>query len=476
MKRTNTADVHFVLILHSKNKGLLPEMANSIKIRKGSDIRLKGAAELTLETPQRSDVFAIKPPNFHGLTPKLVAREGDTVKAGDCLFFDKYNDTIKFNSPVSGTVEEIVRGAKRRILEIRVKADAQNDYRDLGAKKASSMDAMELRKHLLEAGAWPFIVQRPFSIIARPDSTPKAIFISGFDSAPLAPDADFVMQGLEEDFQEGLNAMKVLANGKPVHIGVRPDSSFYQKMDGATLHTVSGPHPAGNVGVQIHHIDPINKGEVVWTINPQDVANIGRILRTGKYDVQRVVAVAGSKVNQPKYYRVTIGSKLDALTANIDKEGARIISGNPLNGEKVEADGFLGFFDHQVSALPEGDEAKFLLTDGWLSPGLNKFSLSHAFPTWLMPKSKRFDLDTNTNGEERAFVVTGQYEKVFPFDIYPVQLIKSIIVNDIDAMEKLGIYEVAPEDFALCEYACTSKIDVQEIVREGLDTIMKEFS
>jgi Na+-transporting NADH:ubiquinone oxidoreductase subunit A len=332
-------------------------------------------------------------------------------------------------------------------------------------------------QHLFEGGMWPFIVQRPFSVVAKPDQKPKGIFISGFDSAPLAPDPDFVMEGLAEDFQLGVDALGVLADGKPVNIGYKKGSTFYTQVKGATLYEVSGPHPAGNVGVQIHHIAPINKGEVVWTVAPQDVANIGRFLRTGKFDVQRIVALTGSEVNSQKYFRVTIGTPMKTLVNNNLRDGdVRIISGNVLTGESVTAENYLGYYHHQVTVIPEGHSPKFFLTEGWLSPGLKKLSLSQAYPSWLLGANKRYEVDTNNNGEDRAFVVTGQYEKVFPFDIYPVHLVKAIMVNDIDQMEKLGIYEVAPEDFALCEFACTSKINVQEIVRQGLDTIMEEFS
>lgn len=452
-------------------------MSKAIRIRKGSDIRLVGVAEKKLETAKPSPVFAIKPPDFHGLTPKLVAREGDRVKAGDTVFFDKYNEPVKFNAPVSGTVEEVVRGAKRRILEIRIKADETIEYKDYGAKDPSKLSADDLKAHLMDGGMWPFFIQRPFNVIANPESKPKAIFVSGFDSSPLAPDESFVMEHIKDDFLVGMEALNVLSDGKPIHLGVRKGTSCYSEVQGVTRHEVSGPHPAGNVGVQIHHVDPINRGEVVWTIKPQDIANIGRFLRTGKFDLQRIVALAGSEVNQPQYYRVTVGTHLaPMISGNLKKDEKRIISGNPLTGTRVEEDGFLGYYDHQLSVLPEGNKPKFFLTEGWLSPGINNktFSLSKAYPTWLLGK-RRYDLDTNANGEERAFVVTGQYEKVFPFDIYPVQLVKSIIVNDIDSMEKLGIYEVAPEDFALCEYSCTSKINVQQIVRDGLDTIMEEF-
>ena len=399
-------------------------------------------------------------------------------ESGEKAFTDeRYNEAIKFTAPVSGTIQEVVRGEKRRILEVRIKTDSSTEYRDFGTMEPSSAGAEAVKERLLEGGYWPAFMQRPYAIIARPEQQPKAIFVSGFDSAPLAPDSDFVMASQMGDFQKGIDALVAIANGKPVHLSFQKGSKVYTQVQGAHLHEVSGPHPAGNVGVQIHHIDPVNKGEVVWTVDYQNVANIGRFLSTGKVDPMRTVALVGSEVNQPKYYRVHVGTCMNAMVKNQMKgDNVRLISGNVLTGDHVAQDGFLGWYANQVTAIPEGHDAKFLLTDGWLSPGLKKFSLSHAYPTWLMPKSKRFNLDTNKNGEERAFVVTGQYEKVFPFDIYPVQLVKSIIVNDVDQMEKLGIYEVAPEDFALCEFSCTSKIDVQSIVREGLDTIRAEFS
>ncbi|MDG1262732.1 MAG: Na(+)-translocating NADH-quinone reductase subunit A [Flavobacteriales bacterium] len=450
-------------------------MAKAIRIRKGCDIRLEGEAEKTLGSAAKAAVFAIKPTDFHGLVPKLVVREGDQVQAGDTLFFDKYNDVIKYNATVSGVVKAIVRGEKRRILEVQIQADSTNQFKDFGARSAKGAKREELIKHLLEGGLWPVIEQRPFSIVANPEDMPRDIFVSGFDSSPLAPDADFVMEGNEVEFQEGMDALSVLAGGKNVHLSYKKGTSKLTAIQNADLHEVSGPHPAGNVGVQIHSVQPMNKGEVIWTVRAQDVVNIGRFLKTGKFDMQRVVALTGSEVQDRKYFNVTVGTSVASMLANNTSEGNnRVISGNVLTGEKIAADGYLGFYHQQLTVIPEGDEPLFLLTDGWLAPGLKDFSLSRAFPTWIMPKSKKFKLTTNQHGEDRAFVVTGQYEKVFPFDIYPVQLVKSIITNDIDAMEKLGIYEVAPEDFALCEYACTSKINVQSIVRQGLDVIKEE--
>ena len=451
-------------------------MSRTIKIRKGADIRLVGAAENTLKESTAGSVYAIKPTDFHGLIPKLLLKEGAEVKKGTPLFHDKHNPSIVFTSPVSGEVAEIVRGAKRKILEIRVLADTSNAS-EVITKPSSMSSKEEVTNSLMSSGLWPFIRQRPFSTIAKPSDTPKAIFVSTFSSAPLAPDADFVMQGQEASFKAGLSALSALSSGGKVELGVSSEGNWFNQFSAdANITTYHGPHPAGNVGVQIHKTNPLNKGEIVWYCNAQDVVSIGKTLTTGELSVDRIVALVGSEVNSPAYYSTKVGSQVKTITTGNLKEGnSRIVSGDVLTGEKVDEDNFIGFYSEQITVVPEGDEPQFFLTEGWLAPGFNKFSLSKSFPTWISPKSKKFALNTNMNGEERKFVVTGQYEKVFPFDIYPVQLVKSIIVNDIDMMEKLGIYEVAPEDFALCEYACTSKINVQSIIREGLDTIMEEF-
>lgn len=450
-------------------------MSKSIKIRKGADIRLTGEAQLKLDQADTADVYALRPPNFHGLVPKLCVKAGEQVKAGEPLFFDKSNENIMFCSPVSGEVAEVIRGEKRRILEVRILADRSNDYKDMGAVKPSSLSLDDLKAKMLDSGLWPFMRQRPYDVVANPQEQPKAIFISGFDSSPLAPDSDFVMKDKMADFQVGIDALKVLADGKKVHLSYKKGSTVLKSAQGVELHEIDGPHPAGNVGVQIHHINPINKGEVVWYVNYQDVANIGRVLTSGKFDIHRTVVFTGANMNDAKYYDVRIGACLKKeLTSQVTIENTRVISGNVLTGETISNDGFLGYYDQQVTAIPEGNEPLFMLTKGWLSLGFDKFSLSKSYPTWVLPKNKKFNLTTNSNGEERAFVVSGQYEKVFPFDIYPVQLVKSILVNDIDRMEQLGIYEVGPEDFALCEYVCTSKIDVQKIVRNGLDVLRAE--
>lgn len=451
-------------------------MSRTIKLRKGLDIKLQGEAEkvkLAVETA----VFAIKPPDFHGLMPKMTVKVGDKVKTGSVIFFDKYQEEIKYVSPVAGEITEIVRGEKRKILEVRIQADAANSAVDFGSINPDSMDEGEIKKVLLDNGLWPFIKMRPLDIVANPNDKPKAIFISGFDSAPLAPDYDFVLHGEAEAFQAGITALTKLTAGK-VHLTNRGNTthdSALKGVKGVQSNTIIGKHPAGNVGTQIHHIDPINKGEVVWTINALDVAAIGRSLLAGKFDSSRTIALTGSEVKKTRYIKTHIGASIASLVAdNIKGDNVRIISGNVLTGDKVDSDGYLGYYASQITVIPEGNEASFQLSGGgWLGPGTKKFSINRSYFSWLTPNKKRV-LNTNLNGEVRSFVVTGEMEKVFPFDIYPMQLIKSTMYNDIDLMENLGIYEVAPEDFALCEFVCTSKINIQDKIRQGLDVIQKE--
>ena len=447
-------------------------MSKHVKIRKGVDIKLQGTAEKVFATVP-SETYVIKPTDFHGRTPKLLVKVGDDVKAGSPLFYDKYNEKVKFTSPVSGEVVEINRGEKRRILEIKILADKEVRYENFKVADPASMSREEVLEVLLDSGCWPFIRQRPYSVVADPNETPKAIFISAFDSSPMAPDNDFVVHGKGEVFQKGLDVIKQLTNGK-VHLNISKSanrSEVFTQAKGVQINTISGPHPAGNVGVQIHHIDPINKGERVWYLNPQDVLIIGSLFQEGKFKADRIVALTGSEVSKPKYFKTTIGASVkNILQDNVQAGNNRVISGNALTGEKISSEGFIGFYDSQITVLPEGDKEEFF---GWLIPSPKKFSLSRTFFSWMTP-GKEYRLSTISNGEERAYVVSGEYEKVFPMDIYPVHLIKAIMVEDVELMENLGIYEVAPEDFALCEFACTSKIDVQTIVREGLDLVQKE--
>jgi Na+-transporting NADH:ubiquinone oxidoreductase subunit A len=451
-------------------------MSKSIKIRKGLDIRIKGDANRSSIEAPLSSTYAIKPTDFHGLIPKILKRVGDQVKAGTPIFQDKYRESIKYVSPVSGKIQEIKRGAKRKILEVIIEADKVISYEAGSPVDVASLDREKAKEVLLASGLWPFIKMRPIDVVANYTDTPKSIFISGFDSSPLAPDYDYLLYTRDKEFQAGVDILNKLTDGN-INLQLRAkggaDAAFTQAKKVVT-NKVSGPHPAGNVGPQIHQIDPINKGEVIWTVNAQDVAIIGRYLLKGQYDASKLVALTGSEAINRKYYRVIIGANAsDVLNGNCNTDNVRYISGNILTGSQIEADGYIGFYDSQITVIPEGNEYKFFLTKGWLGLGFNKLSNNSAYPSKMLGP-KKFDVDTNLNGEERAFVVTGEYEKVFPFDIYPVHLIKSVMINDIDSMEKLGIYEVAPEDFALCEFVCTSKINSQEIVRQGLDVIHKE--
>jgi Na+-transporting NADH:ubiquinone oxidoreductase subunit A len=444
-------------------------MAKAIKIKQGLDLKIKGKPELSIQDVPNSTHYAIKPTDFPSLTPKLTVKEGEVVKVGTPIFFDKYREAIQYVSPVSGVVSEIKRGEKRKILEVIIKADSTFISENID----TSGDTKEV---ILKSGLWPTIKQRPLDIVADYNNAPKAIFVSGFDSAPLAPDFEYLLKDKQEVLQAGFDALSKLTEGK-INVTIESttkNTSVFSSINGIEVYTINSKHPAGNVGTQIHQIEPINKGEFVWTINAIDVARIGTLFISGKLDFTKSIALTGSEVDTPSYYNVTLGAIMnDIVKGHITSDNVRYISGNILTGNNVGKDGFLGFYDNQVTVIPEGDHFKVSITEGWLSPGLNKLSNSKAFLSALLPK-KSYDIDTNLNGEERAFVVSGQYEKVFPFDIYPVQLIKAAITNDIDKMEKLGIYEVAPEDFALCEFVCTSKINSQSIIRDGLKLIEEE--
>ena len=446
-----------------------------ISVRKGIDIKLKGESDKVIADSKPTKLVALKPSDFPGLVPKMLLKEGEEVKCGSPVFCDKYNDEINYVSPVSGKLKEIVRGEKRRIMALTIESDGNMVQLNTKPKDLAKLEAGEIKSELMSSGLWPFFKMRPIDIVAIPSDTPKSIFISGFDSHPLAPDYDFIMHGKSAEFNAGLEIVSKLTSGS-VNLQLRSNADeVFTSAKNVNINSVSGPHPAGNVGVQIHQIDTLNKGEVIWYINPQDVMVIGRYSLTGAYDASKIVSVGGSNISERKYYKTITGASIDSIIdqKNIS-ENSRVISGNVLTGDQVYLDGFLGFYHHQITVIPEGNQHKFFLKNGWLSPGFSSFSASKAYPTWLMSKSKKYDLDTNLNGEERAFVVSGQYEKVFPFDIYPVQLLKSIVTNDVENMENLGIYEVSPEDFALCEFVCTSKVNLQKIVRDGLDTIFKE--
>ena len=447
-------------------------MSEVVKLRKGLNIKLKGSAEKALDKLPVPATVALKPTDFPGLTPKLSVKVDAEVKAGEALFYDKYHPEILFTAPLGGKVVSINRGERRKILEVVIATDEKIGSAEFKKADPSSLSAEEVKEQILKSGIWPFIKKRPYGIIANPEEKPKAIYISTFDTAPLAPDYNFVIEGQMDTFQTGVNALAQLTEGK-VNLGVSKDSAF-TSVKNVVVNTFEGPHPAGNVGIQIANTSPINKGEVVWTINVQDVLFIGRLFETGNVDFTKTVALTGSEVQTPKYYQTTVGAPIATLVGGklVDADyNQRIISGNVLTGTKVSAKSFLGYYDSQISVIPEGDEYEFL---GWADPGFNKFSATKAYFGKLFPK-KEYTMNANIHGGERAFVLSNQYEKLVPMDILPVYLLKAILVNDIDKMENFGIYEVIEEDFALCEYACTSKIEVQKILREGINTMIKEL-
>ncbi len=449
-------------------------MSKDIKIKKGLTINLKGDAEKTLSSAPRSRTFVIKPADFHLITPKMVIKEGEKFLAGDTIFYSKDNELIKFVSPVSGTLTKIERGAKRVITTLLIEADAQDSFRDFGILNPDSSSAEAIKSRLLESGCWPFIMQRPYAVVANTEQEPRDIFISAFSSAPLANDCDFSLQNKEKELQAAVTALSKLTKGQ-VHVGVAKDANSPLKgLRDVVVHSVSGPHPAGNVGTQINKIGPVNKGEVVWTIAPQDLVIIGELLLTGKFNAERIIALSGSEVKTPKYYKTKIGSEVSTFLydSGLNSENIRVISGDVLTGTKISPKGHLGFYSNTVTVIPEGDDYELF---GWNKPVFDKISTSRALTfSWLVP-NKKYDLDTNTNGEHRNFVVTGSYEEVFPLDMYPLQMLKSCLVQDLDEMEAMGMYEVAPEDFALTEFVCVSKQPHQQIIRNGLDLMFKEI-
>lgn len=445
------------------------------KIRKGLDIKLKGEVNTADVRSHQPELYAVEPARFRLMNPRLLVQEGDTVQCGTPVVQNKLDESIYLTSPVSGTVRNVVRGEKRKLLAIEIVPDKNNSKINFVAGDPKGLNRDEIISRLLKSGLWPLLRQRPYAIIANPADTPRDIFISAFDSAPLAVSDHSFVQKNAEAFQTGIDALKKLTAGK-IHIGLhvdKTDEMVYAAVKDAELHLFSGPHPSGNVGVQIHHIAPVNKGETVWYCSPQDVIAIGKLFITGYRDITRFVTFAGSELKDAYMVEIPAESSLEWLLAgNVKQDNVRVISGNVLTGTNVGKQGFLGFYDTMVTVIPEGDYFDFF---GWATPGFNKHSASRTFTAFLTPKRK-FRLDTNYHGGERAFVLSDQYDKVFPFDILPVYLLKAILAGDVEKMEQLGIYEVAEEDFALCEYVCTSKIETQQIVRDGIDLMITEMS
>ena len=448
-------------------------MERLYKTKKGLDLNLKGQAQLNLTKVSNSAEYALSPSDFHGMVPRLAVKEGDKVQAGSPLFVDKATERIKFVSPVSGVVKAIVRGDRRKLLHVVVTADQEQQFKDFGKNDLKSMNQEAVKELLLEAGLFAFFRQRPYDVTASPVDTPKAIFVSTFSKMPLAADFSYVVKGREEEFKLGIKALAKLAK---VYVGICPEqiNTPMLPLEDAEVSVFSGPNPAGNVGVHINKISPVNKGEIVWTVNAEVVTFIGKLFQTGHVDFTRRIAIAGSQIQNPEYVETKIGAPLADLLKGrlVSEEHTRIIAGNPLVGHKTSLEGYFGAQTTEICAIPEGDDVHEMF--GWIAPRLKEFSTSHSYFSWLFGKNKEYDLDCRVKGGERHMIMSCEYESVFPMDIYPSYLIKAIIAGDIDRQEQLGIYEVAPEDFAVAEFIDSSKLELQRIVREGLDMLRKE--
>ena len=450
-------------------------MANVIKLRKGLDINLKGKAIKEKMTIGKVSEYALVPDEFTGITPKVAVREGDYVKVGDSLFVNKNCPEVRFASPVSGTILSVVRGERRKVLCVKIKADEKQVFTDFGKRDLSSMNGQDVKKALLEAGLFGYINQLPYAVSTTPNEQPKAIFVSALRDKPLAADFEFELEGNEKAFQTGLTALSKMAKTY-LGIGAKQTASALVNANDVEVNVFDGPCPAGNVGVQVNHISPVNKGEVVWIVEPTAVIFFGRLFNEGKVDLTRTVAIAGSEVENPCYVDVLVGTPLSALLDGKlkRKEGIRIINGNPLSGTKTDLNAYLGAHTSTISVIPEGDQADEML--GWILPRFKQFSVNRSYFSWLQGKNKEYDLDARIKGGERHIIMSGEYDRVLPMDIYGEYLIKAIIAGDIDRQEQLGIYEVSPEDFALAEFIDSSKLELQRIVREGLNTLRKENS
>lgn len=451
-------------------------MSQTIKLRKGFDINLVGKAVKKITELEQPETFALRPTDFVGISrPKLLVNVGDNVKAGTPLMHDKTAENVLFCSPVSGEIVEIVRGKKRKLLEIKILADKEIDFEQFDKKSVSDIAAMDrdqVASEMARRGVWTQLIQRPYGVVADYESTPKSIFISAFDSHPLAPDISYMLEGQDQYFQAGVDALRKLTNGV-LHLnidGAGEVPQMFAHASGVQLNKIIGKHPAGNVGTQIHHLDPINKGEVVWTVSPYGVAQIGKAFLEGILDHARIIAVTGSEVNDPQYIKTHTGACLNKIANKfVSNRNVRIISGNVLTGRNAGKDGYLSYFHHQVTAIPEGDQEEFM---GWLLPSSKKLSFHRSLGLLsFLSRGKERVVDTNTNGEHRQFVISGAFEDVVPMDILPTYLFKSIVANDYDEMEALGIYELVEEDVALCEFIDVSKNEIQSLLREGIEMV-----
>jgi Na+-transporting NADH:ubiquinone oxidoreductase subunit A len=450
-------------------------MANVIKLRKGLDINLKGKAIKEVVTVKEPGRYSLVPDDFTGITPKVVVKEQDSVLAGGALFIDKNHPEVKFVSPVSGVVTSVERGARRKVLNIVVEASAEQSYEDFGKQQVSQLNGEQVKELLMRSGMFAFIRQRPYDVVADPKVKPRAIFVSAFDSSPLAPDFELALKGEEANFQTGLDALAKMAK---TYLGISASQKVaaLTQANNVTITIFDGPHPAGNVGVQINNVAPVAKGETVWTIDPQAVIFIGRLFNTGRVDLTRTVAVTGSEILKPAYCKLRVGAQLTGIFEGNVTTGKelRYISGNVLTGKQVSKDGYLGAFHSQLTVIPDGSDVHEMF--GWIMPRVDQFSVSRSYFSWLLGSKKEYVIDSRVKGGERHMIMSGEYDSVLPMDILPEYLIKAIIAGDIDRMEALGIYEVAPEDFALCEFVDSSKLELQKIVRNGLDALRAEMA
>ena len=454
-------------------------MTRVIRLRRGLDINLAGRAEKTIVALKPDGTFALRPDSFEGIKPKVLVKEGDKVKAGEALFINKAYPNVKFSSPVSGTVSLVERGDRRKLLSVRIEADKEQEFIDFGVKDIATLSGEQVVENLLEAGLFGYINQLPYAISTNPETKPKAIFVSALRDMPLAGDFEFELQGQEKDFQTGLTALSRIAK---TYLGIGSEQNITVAGNDVEVVKFSGKCPAGNVGVQVNLIDPVNKGEVVWTVDPTAVIFFGRLFNTGKVDLRRTVALAGSEVTSPHYTEMLVGQNIDTLLngAYDSTKSVRIIMGNPLTGKPVAQNSseephhtrFLGAHTSEITIIPEGDKADEFA--GWIMPRLGQFSVSRRYFSWLLGRKKEYKLDARIKGGERHIIMSGEYDSVLPMDIYGEYLIKAIITGDIDKQEQLGIYEVSPEDFALAEFVDSSKLELQRIVREGLDVLRKE--
>lgn len=454
-------------------------MTRVIRLRRGLDINLAGRAEKTIVALKPDGTFALRPDSFEGIKPKVLVKEGDKVKTGEALFINKAYPNVKFSSPVSGTVSLVERGDRRKLLSVRIEADKEQEFIDFGVKDIATLSGEQVVENLLEAGLFGYINQLPYAISTNPETKPKAIFVSALRDMPLAGDFEFELQGQKKDFQAGLTALSRIAK---TYLGIGSEQNITVAGNDVEVVKFSGKCPAGNVGVQVNHIDPVNKGEVVWTVDPTAVIFFGRLFNTGKVNLRRTVALAGSEVTSPHYTEMLVGQNIDTLLngAYDSTKSVRIIMGNPLTGKPVAQNSseephhtrFLGAHTSEITIIPEGDKADEFA--GWIMPRLGQFSVSRSYFSWLLGRKKEYKLDARIKGGERHIIMSGEYDSVLPMDIYGEYLIKAIITGDIDKQEQLGIYEVSPEDFALAEFVDSSKLELQRIVREGLDVLRKE--